>query len=231
MAALIGARVCAAAQFALAEDTPRVEGGSRGEQTYYNNAEKRAAHERAVGTLSTDPYAATIERERVRLFYIVPSVGVEIATIGTQLFLPGAANAGTTPTTVVAAPAYGVNLGWRIGHFNLGARYQGAAFMNPSAPSVNLNKVYAEIGFNSRAGRVMIFNGYIAGGWAFAVTPDQFANGAGGKAGITFDFLITRFFSLGPGLSFDVHAYNPGNTGNWSVAYGGTGFLRAGFHL
>jgi hypothetical protein len=204
------------------------------ERTFYNAKERHERHARDVSELKSEGYADRLATDRVRAFYVVPQIGMEIATVGAEIYNPPGPGLSLTrtPSSLAAAPAYGLNLGWRIGHLNLGARYQGATFFEQGTtnPTLTLNKVYAEAGFNVHRG-VMLFNGYLAGGWAFAVTNGAFVNGAGGKVGVSFDFLVNRFFSMGPGVSFDVHAYAPNGGNNWTVAYGGTLLLRLGFHI
>jgi len=231
----IGACMCAAMPVRAADDDTVMTGAiGRDERSFYNDSERREAHEKAVAVITAEGYQTELARERVRRFYLVPELGIEIATVGAYLYsAPGTLTAERTKQGVGVAPAFGVQFGWRLGHFNLGARYQGSVFFDSSAvnPSLNLNKAYAEVGFNTRKG-AMIFSGFLAGGYAFAITEDTFTNGVGGKAGVSLDFLISRGFTLGPGVSFDVHAYNPAGAGqNWVVAYGGTAFLRIGFQL
>jgi hypothetical protein len=201
------------------------------ERTYYSTAERYRAHERDAVVLAADPERS--ERERVRSFYLVPEIGTEIATIGAQIYAqPGQATVARSSSVVAAAPAFGVQLGWRLGHFNLGARYQGAVFVDNvgTLPTLNLDKLYAEIGVNAHAGP-MLFQAFVDAGYAFAVTRNSYTNGVGGKIGFNFDFLVTRAFTLGPGVAFDVHAYDPFAGPQWVVAYGGTAFLRLGFQI
>lgn len=206
------------------------------EKTYYNGAEANRARDREAAYVTADPAGRSYsERERVRMFQVTPIFGMEFASLDRILTrTDGGLTSTNVPTSFGFAPATGLALDWRLGYFTIGARYQGSVFLDNdiSTNDLYLNKVYADFGFNVRA-KVMLFSATVSGGYAFAVTRDLFAHGVGARVGVNFDFLITKFFSLGPGFAFDVHAYRqPGTNGNTMItAFGGTSQLRIGFHI
>lgn len=220
----------------IAAAPPLIDNSVPRERTYYNDAEANAERDREAAYLAADPtMMLSLEDERVRRFQLTPLVGMEVATLHPLLDAPrGTAGLVGRPVRVGFAPAYGLAADWRVGYFTVGARYQGSVFVDadPLREDLYLNKVYADVGFNVRA-KILLFTGYLSGGYAFAATRDAIHHGVGGKAGIGFDFLITRAFSLGPGFSFDVHAYRPAGSANgiWLTSFGGTSQLRIAFHI
>jgi len=227
---LMIAALLLAAPLALADDKPLVQNNTR---TFYNYAER---HAWSPVDLPVTDALATVDTERdydvtVRNFYLVPVVGGELSTVGGTF--RRAANGtvvGSTQTSeVYGAPAFGALLGWRLGAFNVGARYQGAIYTDSDLDRLMLNKVYGEIGLNARKGRAL-FSGYLDLGYAFATSRNSpLRNGFGGKAGVAVDFLVARSFSFGPALEFDVQALNTDPT--WVAIYGGSALLRLGIHL
>ncbi len=221
-----------AASTALADNQPVVEHSTR---TFYNDAERGAWR---PAPLPTSDALATIDTEKeydvsMRRFYLMPVIGGEITTLGGtfQRNSDGSVSAQTAASGVYGAPSFGALLGWRLGGFNVGARYQGSVYGDTRLDRLMLNKVYGEIGFNARRGRA-IFNGYLDAGWAFASSSGQpLRNGIGGKAGVAVDFLATRYLSFGPGLEFDVQGYATDNSPTWVAVYGGSAFLRIGVQL
>lgn len=227
------------AAIAQADEAPFTSSSSYSQrETYYNEVERRRAHnERVFGTRpNSESNLGTgvtyspdqVRTEEVRNFYLVPNIGMELANLSPQMF-PGDTRVATAGGDHVhVAPAFGATGGWRLGYFNLGARYQGSIFSDYNAATLVLNKVYGEFGFNARSGNVLL-SGFIDAGWAFAHTRGELTNGLGGKAGFGIDFLVNRYLTIGPGISFDAHAYRPNE--EWLVAYGGTANLRVGFQL
>ncbi len=226
----IAALLVAAPFVALADDQPVVENNTR---TFYNYAER---HAWSPTVLPTTEALATVDNEKdyevsVRNFYLVPFIGGEVATVGGTF--RRTSTGGITGTTqrseVYAAPAFGALLGWRLGAFNVGARYQGAIYTDAELDRLMLNKVYGELGFNARRGRA-IFNAYLDLGYAFARNSgNPTRHGIGGKLGVGVDFLITRFLSIGPALEFDAQALSVDS--NWVALWGGSALARVGVHF
>lgn len=227
---LIAVALLLAAPAALADKNPIAEQNAR---SFYNDAERRkwTPESMPVGDALSTMDVREDDEVRVRRFYLMPIVGGEISTAGGSFRRApdGSVDGQLERGEVYGAPSFGALVGWRLGGFTLGARYQGSIFSDPELDRLMLNKVYGEIGFNARRGRA-IFNGYLDLGWAFATNRTEgLRNGVGAKAGFGVDFLLTRFLSIGPALEFDVQAYR--TDPDWVAVYGGSALLRLGIQL
>jgi hypothetical protein len=219
-----------AAPSVLADGKPLVEQNTR---TFYNEAERSSWR---VTHVPENQALQTIDVEKdydvdVRRVFLTPIAGGEVNTVGGTYYrtADGSVMGETRVSAIYGAPTFGALLGWRLGGLNLGARYQGSLFNDTNLNNFMLHKVYGEIGLNVRRGRA-IYNVYLDAGYAFATSRSQgLRNGIGGKVGVGIDFLLTRYFSLGPALEFDVQAYRTDPV--WVAAYGGSGLLRIGFQL
>lgn len=241
--------LCLFASTSFADEEAFSERRSDGTTTHtvYNDTEEKSAtmtrsNNDAAGEAGAVFQRGDAEPIQLRRFFLAPVAGIEVGTVGTVVARNNTGNfdeRGLT-TGIGAGPAYGAVLGWRLGNFSLGARYQGSMFRdggNGRITGINgtndvgnltLHKAYGELGFNSRSGR-LIFSGFLDYGWTGVATQNTFHNGMGGKAGVGLDFLVTRFFTIGPGLDFDVHSYRL--PAEWVVAYGATATLRVGFQI
>ncbi len=172
---------------------------------------------------------AGVASENIDFLYITPFVGYEVTYLGIA-HVAGQGFGTTLQTGHVTADglAYGATVGFRLGPINLGVLYQGTAVFDPDT-TLNLSKLYGEVGLDIRAGR-MVGVVHLDFGYAFILSQDgHVTNGLGGKLGFALDVYITKVMSIGP----DFHIDAQGNSlpGTYTAAVGGTILFRLGIHI
>ncbi len=177
---------------------------------------------------------AGIVKDYIDVVYVTPFVGLEIGRMG----YAGVNSASTTTAPGIKSGsfvfdglAYGGGAGFRIGGLSIGAIYQRTQADGPNAgSSLNLNKLYGEVGINIRTSFIMTII-HFDFGWAF-FGQDGLSrqDGLGGKVGIALEFYPVRILSLGVGADFDAQGFFP--SGSSAIGtYGGTFLARVGLHL
>ena len=178
-----------------------------------------------------DREEASDHRNHRDVFFIVPEGGVEIANFATGIVSTRNAAVTQHNGTVYAAPALGVDAGFRLGYLNLGARYQRSWFSDSAVNKLNLNKLYGVVGVTFGK-RIVVGQLFAAFGYAFIDQQnDSLTNGIGGEIGASVDFYVTPWLSLGLQATVDAQGYKDRNSGNLLGAVGGTGLFRLGFHI
>ncbi len=161
------------------------------------------------------------------VFQLTPFVGAEVTRFG----FAGLDSTGLKSGDYVASGiTYGALGGFKLGPVSVGVLFQRTEELDtPQNLSLNLNKLYGEIGMNVKAGK-MIAVMHLDFGWAFFQPGNaKTEEGFGGKLGLALDFYPIKWLSLGGGVDLDIQGFDTerGLIGG----FGGTFVFRVGLHI
>ena len=169
---------------------------------------------------------AGLLHKEIDVFQLTPFVGAEVTRYG---FAGIDANGLTGGDFVATGVTFGALAGFKLGPLSLGVLYQRTEEIDkPPGLDLNLNKLYAEVGFNIRAS-IMIAVIHFDFGWAFFEANSKTEQGFGGKFGVALDFYPLKWLSLGLGVDCDLQGFDTEK--KLIGGFGGTFVFRAGLHI